>query len=189
VLLFRSAPAVGLLRRRGALRVASIEGGASVRRISLPWRRSRARSTDYRAPRMRGDGRRSFLVTLIAVLAIAAFLSPMLRSAIYAIKSTDQISQAGTPLYPADPVTFDYQGRSCRPAGPDRRDDPPLALLEPGRKQSTFIDPANSEPRPIVWSGSWRTLEHVWQFAPHFENFAKVWDLHRLSRGCCSTPR
>ena len=49
-------------------------------------------------------------MTLIAVLAVAAFLSPMLRSFMYAIKSTDQISQAGTPVYPADPVTFEYQG-------------------------------------------------------------------------------
>ena len=30
---------------------------------------------------------------------------------------------------------------------------------------------------PIVWVGSWRVLDHVWDFAPHWENFAKVWDL------------
>ena len=132
-----------------------------------------------RRPRLRGDGRRSFLLTLIAVLAVAAFLSPMLRSFTYAIKSTDQISQAGTPLYPADPVTFDVPGQGAA--------DPPvplidgttrqLALFEPGRKQSTFIDPANPGAAPIVWVGSWRTLEQVWQFAPHWENFAKVWNL------------
>ena len=56
-----------------------------------------------RGPRVRGDGRRSFLLTLIAVLAVAAFLSPMLRSFTVAIKSTDQISQAGTPDLPGRP--------------------------------------------------------------------------------------
>ena len=52
-----------------------------------------------------------------------------------------------------------------------------LALLEPLRRQSTFVDPAAPDAAPIVWQGSWRTLEPVWQFAPHWENFAEVWDL------------
>src|SRR5688572_20788334 len=64
-----------------------------------------------RPPRERGDSARSFLVTLIAVLAIAAFLSPMLRSISYSLKGIDQITQAHSPLYPADPVTFSYQGQ------------------------------------------------------------------------------
>ena len=44
-------------------------------------------------------------------------------------------------------------------------------------RQSTFIDPAAPDAAPIVWQGSWRTLEPVWQFAPHWENFGEVWDL------------
>src|SRR5689334_3664912 len=80
--------------------------------VGLGWfRRSRARAAERRQPRERGDGARSFLLTLIAIVALAAFLSPMLRSVVYAVKSTDQITQAGTPLWPADPVTFSYQGK------------------------------------------------------------------------------
>ena len=52
-----------------------------------------------------------------------------------------------------------------------------LALFVPGRRVSTFIDPAAPNAAPITWQGSWRTLEQIWQFAPHWENFAKVWDL------------
>jgi multiple sugar transport system permease protein len=52
-----------------------------------------------------------------------------------------------------------------------------LALLQPGRSESTFIDPANPGAGPIVWQGSWRTLEPVWQFAPHWENFGRVFEL------------
>jgi len=151
----------------------------SVTRRAFFRRRARAASVAGRQPRERGDSGRSFLITLIAVLAIAAFLSPMLRSITYALKSTDQITQAHTPLYPADPVTFSYQGKDLPilivplPDGSTRE----LALLEPLRKQSTFVDPAAPDAAPIVWQGSWRTLEPIWQFAPHWENFAEVWKL------------
>jgi multiple sugar transport system permease protein len=131
-----------------------------------------------RPPRERGDRSRSFLLTLIAVVVLAAFLSPMLRSVAYALKSTDQITQDGSPVYPADPLTFSYQGEELPillvPIDGVIRQ---MALLEPLRKQSTFIDPANPAAAPITWIGSWRTLDHVWQFAPHWENFGKVWDL------------
>ncbi len=136
-----------------------------------------------RPPRERGDRRRGFLLTLIAVVALAAFLSPMLRSFTYALKSTDQITQAGTPLWPADPVTFSYQGKDLPlllvPIGGTTRT---LALFEPGRQKSTFIDPNDPAAAPITWVGSWRTLQNVWTFAPHWENFAKVWDLINYPR-------
>lgn len=138
----------------------------------------RTRSAGSRPPRERGDGRRSFLLTLFAVLALAAFLSPLLRSGVYAIKSTDQITQAGSPLWPADPVTIDYQGEALElfllPLADGER---PMALLERGRTKSTFVDPADLAAPPVAWDGSWRTLQRVWTFAPHWENFAKVWDL------------
>ena len=143
-------------------------------------RRSRVRSAGgSRPPRERGDSSRSFLITLIAVLALAAFLSPLLRTLAYSVKSIDQITQAHSPLYPADPVTFAHDGQDLPilnvplPDGTVRQ----LALLEPLRRQSTFIDPAAPEAPPIVWEGSWRTLEPAWTFAPHWENFGEVWDL------------
>ena len=78
----------------------------------------------------------------------------MLRAIAYSIKSTDQITQAGSPLYPADPLTFSYQGEDLTvypvPIDGVVRE---LALLEPGRKQSTFIDPAAPDAAPIVWAG------------------------------------
>jgi multiple sugar transport system permease protein len=141
--------------------------------------RRRVRAAGSRPPRERGDRTRSFVLTLLAVVGLALFLSPMLRSVVYAVKSTDQITQAGTPLWPADPVTFSYQGKELPlllvplPDGTTRQ----LALFEPGRKSSTFVDPSAPDVAPITWQGSWRTLDHIWQFAPHWENFAKVWDL------------
>ena len=68
-------------------------------------------AADRRRPPERGDRPKSFLLTLIAVLFLAAFLSPLLRSATFAFKSTDQISQPGSPVYPADPATLNTKAR------------------------------------------------------------------------------
>ena len=152
----------------------SLAGG----RILRIRRRTRT-AAGSRPPRQRGDSSRSFLITLIAVLVVAAFLSPLLRSVAYSVKSIDQITQAHSPLYPADPVTFNFNGKDLPvynvplPDGTMRQ----LAIVEALRRQSTFVDPQDPTAAPIVWQGSWRTLEPVWQFAPHWENFGKVWDL------------
>ena len=55
-------------------------------------RRGAGAAAGSRPPRERGDATRSFLFTLIAVGAVAAFLSPMLRSVSYSLKSLDQIT-------------------------------------------------------------------------------------------------
>jgi multiple sugar transport system permease protein len=133
---------------------------------------------ESRRPRERGDGTRSFLMTLIAVLFLAAFLSPLLRAATFAVKTSDQISQPGSPVYPADPAMLEYDGKvldvySVPVEGVTRQ----LALLKPGRTESQFVDPGNPSAPPITWQGSWRTLVPAWAFAPHWENFGKVWDL------------
>jgi multiple sugar transport system permease protein len=138
-------------------------------------RRGRAGS---RRPRERGDRGRSFLMTLIAVVFLAAFLSPLLRAVTTAIKDTNQISQPGSPVYPADPATFDYEGKALDVYNVPLEDGTvQLALLVRGRSESQFVDPANPEAGPITWQGSWRTLDPVWVFAPHWENFGRVWDL------------
>ncbi len=104
----------------------------------------------------------------------------MLRSVVYAVKSTDQITQAGTPLWPADPVTFCVPGQGAAAAARSaaRRQHPPAGAV---RARPQVRARSSTRPRPtrapITWQGSWRTLDHIWQFAPHWENFAKVWDL------------
>src|SRR5262245_7410470 len=137
-----------------------------------------------RPPRMRGDRTRSFLVTLIAVTAIAAFLSPMLRAVTVALKSTEQITQTDGPLLPSDPVTYTYQGKELPLLVVPLADGTTktLALFEPGRKASTFIDPEHPEAAPIQWVGSWRVLDHIWALNPHFESFGRVWDLIHYPR-------
>jgi multiple sugar transport system permease protein len=157
--------------------VTSVRGGIVGRFGRLG--RGTSAQAGSRPPRERGDRMRAFLLTFIAIITVAAFLSPLMRSFTYALKSSDQITQTNSPFYPADPVTFPYQGKDLPlllvplPDGTTKA----LALYEPARKSSTFIDPEHPEAAPIVWAGSWRTLENIWEFAPHWENFGKVWDL------------
>jgi multiple sugar transport system permease protein len=129
------------------------------------------------SPRRRQRGQ-SFLITLIAVGALAAFLAPLARSVAISFKNRDQITQLGAPLYPADPVTFDYQGRTYDvyevPIDGTTR---LLALVNPGRRSAEFVDPVHPDAGLITWEGSFRSLQRSWRFSAHPENYARVWDL------------
>ncbi len=127
--------------------------------------------------------RRTFLLTSLAVVLVAAFLSPLLQAAMTALKTPEQITQAKSPIWPADPATFDYQGSTYDvyqvPIEGATRE---LALVEKGRTESQFVDPANPDAGLITWQGSWRTLDPVWKFAPQWTNFAEVWTLINYPR-------
>ena len=123
-------------------------------------------------------GIQSFVITLVAVCFIAAFVSPLVRSVAISLKSREQITQLGAPLYPADPITFTYEGREYDvyqvPIDGTVRS---LALVEPGRRTSQFIDPANPAAGLITWEGSFRSLDRSWEFNAHLENFSTAWSL------------
>jgi multiple sugar transport system permease protein len=134
-------------------------------------------------PASRQDAMRSFVVTFFAVVVLAAFLSPLVRAATMSVKNSGQLSQAGAPIYPADPETFTYHGRDYDvyevPIDGTVRE---LALVTKGRTESEFVDPSNPDAGPIKWEGSWRTLQPVWVFAPQWGNFLEVWDLINYPR-------
>ena len=143
------------------------------------------------APAARGQGRDKLagrmrtLVMTTAVLAIAvAFLSPLAQSFLTSLKTPEQITQPNSPILPSDPATFEFNGKTLNvyyvplPDGTTRE----LALFKPGRRESQFLDPSNPTAAPIVWEGSWRTLDQPWQLAPEFGNYAQVWDLIHFPR-------
>ena len=120
---------------------------------------------------------KALAVTLFTVLLAGVFLSPFLRSAMIALSTREQLGQANAPIWPANPATFEYQGRELViyevPFDDGTRD---LALLRAGRTSSEFIDPADPE-TVIPWEGSWRALERSWTVAPTWSNFSDVWVL------------
>jgi multiple sugar transport system permease protein len=114
--------------------------------------------------------------TLLALTLVSAYLMPLGYMAATAFKERSQLTAPGAPLYPAVPETFEWQGGQYAvydvPIDGGVR---PLALVEPGREQSAFVDPQNPAAGPITWQGRWRTLEQHWTFQLRTENFEVAW--------------
>jgi multiple sugar transport system permease protein len=128
-------------------------------------------------PRSYKKGIQSGLVTLLTIGILGLFLSPFLYMVFTSLKSPEQLTTQGTPIYPAKPATFEYQGKALdvykvpMPDGNTKE----LAMLKPGRTQSTFVDPQNPSAAPIVWQGAWRSLERPWKWSPTWDNYTTVW--------------
>ncbi|MFN2303752.1 MAG: carbohydrate ABC transporter permease, partial [Anaerolineales bacterium] len=99
--------------------------------------------------------KRSFLnylwITLLAAVLLVIFLSPFVYMVFTSLKTGEQISVLGSPLWPAAPGSFEYEGEQLEmftvplPDGSTKD----LAMLKPGRQVSLFIDPDNPEAGPI----------------------------------------
>jgi multiple sugar transport system permease protein len=122
-------------------------------------------------------GLSSVLVTGITLIMLAIFLAPFLFMVFTSLKTQGQISELGTPIWPAEAATFEYNGKKLdvykvpQPDGSVKT----MALLKKTNKQSTFVDVANPEAEPYVWDGSYRTLDRNWKWAPYVENYKEVW--------------
>jgi len=128
-----------------------------------------------RLPRQAG---KSFALTFVFVVLLAAFLSPLLRSLAVSLQTPDQVGKSDSPAYPAVPGTFSYKGQTYDLYSvPIQGSTRSLALVTKGRTESKFVDPANVAAGLITWEGSWRTLDRAWVFSPDWQNYADVWDL------------
>lgn len=123
---------------------------------------------------------RKFLVpatlTLFASLIIGVFLLPIIYATVVAFRNDKAFQESpNAPWWPAKAANFIYNGKEVPiykvpfPDGSIRN----LALVDKGRQESGFVDPAN--PKEIIrWQGVWRTLDRDWQFSPYTGNFTEV---------------
>lgn len=121
---------------------------------------------------------KALLVTAISLFFLAIFLSPFLFMVFTSLKSPEQMSALGSPIWPAQQETFTYQGTALEVFYVPMADGTTqkLAMLKPGRSSSLFIDPQNASAGEITWVGSWRTLERPWQWSARWQNFVDVWN-------------
>src|SRR5688500_5823871 len=124
--------------------------------------------------------------TALAVGLLGVFLSPFAFMIFTSLKTQDQISIVGAPIWPAAPSYYEHEGKKlevftvplakCAGYDPNSTATAGLAIFKKGRQESTFIDPSNPSKEPFACKVSWRALDRPWQFSPTWENYARVWE-------------
>lgn len=129
-------------------------------------------------PRPKGRPK-SWLITGITGMVLFVFLLPLGYMLVTSVKSEQMIANLNGPILPKSAATFEYEDQQLEiltvpmPDGSERQ----LAMLQPGRQVSQFIDPADPEAGPIEWEGNWRILEPAYGLDPQFGNYQRAWDL------------
>jgi multiple sugar transport system permease protein len=113
-------------------------------------------------------------VTLLVAILVLGFLMPLVYMIVTSLKSEDQL--ANGRLLPESPATAEIDGEQFDlytvPFDDGTRS---LALVQPGRQVSVFVDP--DEPGvEIEWEGNWRTLPQDFEIDPQFDNFGDAWE-------------
>lgn len=125
-------------------------------------------------------------VTAFTLAILVIFLSPFAFMVFTSLKTTEQISIIGGPIWPARPTTFEYNGKkleifkvpanTCVGSQPGDTAVLELALVTKGTKSSTYVDPNNLQRGEFVCDIAWRSLDRPWQFSPSWSNYTEVWD-------------
>ncbi len=120
------------------------------------------------------------LVTLVTLIIGLGYIAPLYYGILESLGTGS--SYEGAPLYPVKPRTAMIEGKSYDifrvPIDGQTRE---LAMLDAGRKKSTFIDPHQPETK-IEWEGRWRTLKRVFDFAPQWQNYREAWQAIHFGR-------
>ena len=132
------------------------------------------------------EGLNSTFVTVVALALVIVFLSPFAFMMFTSLKTREQISVVGAPIWPAAQPKFTYDGKEqdvfkvplaqCAGFDANSAEIKNLALVKKGRQESTFVDPANLAKGEFVCTVSWRALDRPWIFSPTWANYSEVWN-------------
>ncbi|MEZ4767977.1 MAG: carbohydrate ABC transporter permease [Caldilineales bacterium] len=131
------------------------------------------------------------IVTAFTLLLLLLFLSPFAFMVFTSLKTPEQISIIGAPIWPAAVATYEYNGKEldmytvpmgqCEGSEGDAGDGN-LALVKKGTRASTFMDPGDLARGEFVCQVSWRALDRPWKFSPTFSNYTEVWNTIQFPR-------
>ena len=128
------------------------------------------------------SGKRRFdgwLITGVTGVILFIFLLPLGYMLITSLKSEQMITNLSSPILPKSPANFEYEGETLdiytvpMPDGSERS----LALYQPRRDVSQFVDPDDPDAGLIEWEGNWRQLEPAYGLDPQWDNYTRAWDL------------
>ncbi len=125
---------------------------------------------DGRTKRFIGKG----FVTMFAVTLLTAYLLPIGFMTVTSLKSDEQIV-SGTIL-PRSPALLEFEGEEYEifEVPFDDGQVRTLALFEPGRESSVFLDPSDTSVT-VEWEGRWRALDRSLSIDPTTSNYSEAW--------------
>ncbi|HKZ69103.1 MAG TPA: carbohydrate ABC transporter permease [Anaerolineales bacterium] len=125
-------------------------------------------------------------VTAIVVGLLGVFLSPFAFMVLTSLKTREQISVVGAPIWPAAQPKYTYNGEEvdvftvpvaqCVGFDPNSTAKLNLAIVKKGRQESTFIDPNDLGRGEFTCQVSWRALDRPWTLSPTWANYVEVWN-------------
>lgn len=136
-------------------------------------------------------GAKTLTITIFTLAILFIYLSPFAFMVFTSLKTPEQISVVGSPIWPAEQPTTEYNGKqvdvftvplnTCA-GSEDANGSRNLALVKKGTKQSTFIDPENLERGEFACTVSWRNLSRPWVLSPTWQNYKEVWNTINFPR-------
>jgi multiple sugar transport system permease protein len=136
-------------------------------------------------------GSKTFFVTGFTLAILIVFLAPFAFMVLTSLKTPEQISIVGAPIWPAKQPTFEYNGKQVEVftvpintcdgfAGTNGTRS--LAMVKKGAKASMFVDPENVAGGEFSCAVSWRKLDRPWIFSPTWSNYTEVWSSINVPR-------
>ena len=122
------------------------------------------------------NGLNATFVTTLTIAILVIFLAPFAFMILTSLKTQEQISIVGAPIWPAKPPLYEYNGKNvevfsvpvgkCDGFDPNSGANRSLALVKKGQKESVFLDPNDPSLGEFTCAVSWRALDRAWEFAP-----------------------
>jgi multiple sugar transport system permease protein len=132
------------------------------------------------------NGINSTFVTALTIAILVIFLAPFAFMIFTSLKTQDQISIVGAPIWPAQPPSYEYNGKQvdvfsvplakCQGFDPGSGASRNLAIVKKGQKESVFVDPNDLGRGEFTCAVSWRSLDRGWEFSPTWSNYQVVWE-------------
>ncbi|MFZ4813274.1 MAG: carbohydrate ABC transporter permease [Phototrophicaceae bacterium] len=130
----------------------------------------------------------SISITLGALIILILYVMPLIFGIVTSLKTQAQAAEPNAPIIPMEIITFDYQGETLEVfAVPFADGTRELALLQPRRSASLFVDPANPQAEPIEWEGNWRQLDPVREVNIKWGNYQEAWETINFLRLLANT--
>ncbi len=146
-----------------------------------------AQKAKFRLSRLQiKNGLNATFVTVLTIAILVIFLAPFAFMIFTSLKTQEQISIVGAPIWPAKPPVYEHNGEEvdvfqvpvsqCEGFDPNSNAKGSFAIVKKGQKESTFVDPDNLGRGEFLCTVSWRALDRGWEFSPTWGNYQEVWE-------------